>query len=472
MRARSVQAGVLITTLALSATAVRFLSGGGGGPQHPPSGVTRSIVDITIQSTAAGATLRLLPGIVASVTVVSKTGEVTVSGRSAADGVDLGGPTGNADVRVRAVYYEPSGSELIRVSLSQRGPGKTSLSIIGEQSSASRPIALRLDHSGRTVTSASRETVFGPHEAPLPGADPRHLVLASYYPWFTPANAADPTRADRPAVPEDVFNFDQVLAATRLARGHGIDGFVVSWAGDTDQYPFDLATRAAELTGSYVVPLVETGKAYAGSDGARPADPSPVLRYLTQVLTRSASPAFLRVGGRPAVFVYDMQRLPPAAWRLITARLAAAGTPVVIIGDGGYPDYTDVSDGWNLFDPNPMSGTELDAQLQFAATVLRARAAVEPGGAPKIFVAAVSPGHDDRRIHGAAGWVTPRGQEGSRYALTWSAALRAHPDIVLVNSWNEWFEDTAVEPGVANGDLALTQTGAFAARFKSTPARP
>jgi len=62
-----------------------------------------------------------------------------------------------------------------------------------------------------------------------------------------------------------------------------------------------------------------------------------------------------------------------------------------------------------------------------------------------------------------------RGPAGERYQATWDAALASDPDWILVTSWNEWYEGTAVEPSVRFGDLALRQTADNAAAWKAAP---
>jgi hypothetical protein len=62
--------------------------------------------------------------------------------------------------------------------------------------------------------------------------------------------------------------------------------------------------------------------------------------------------------------------------------------------------------------------------------------------------------------------VVNRGANGETYAGTWEAALASPAEWVVVTSWNEWFEGTAVEPGTSAGDLALRQTERYASMFK------
>ena len=72
---------------------------------------------------------------------------------------------------------------------------------------------------------------------------------------------------------------------------------------------------------------------------------------------------------------------------------------------------------------------------------------------------------DDQKLRGNTNPVIDR-DGGARYDGTWSAALAGSPDWMVVTSWNEWFEDTEIEPGVATGSGALEQTASWSQAFK------
>jgi len=90
---------------------------------------------------------------------------------------------------------------------------------------------------------------------------------------------------------------------------------------------------------------------------------------------------------------------------------------------------------------------------------------LDPRLQPRLFVGTVQPGFDDRRLRGDANPVIDR-NGGARYDQTWAAALAGSPDWIVVTSWNEWFEDTQIEPGVETGSGALDQTATWSGAFK------
>jgi hypothetical protein len=66
----------------------------------------------------------------------------------------------------------------------------------------------------------------------------------------------------------------------------------------------------------------------------------------------------------------------------------------------------------------------------------------------------------------------PRGQLGQKslprefYDLMWSTVLETAADWVIITTWNEWFEYTAIEPGEKDGTLMLDRTRFWTAEFK------
>lgn len=51
------------------------------------------------------------------------------------------------------------------------------------------------------------------------------------------------------------------------------------------------------------------------------------------------------------------------------------------------------------------------------------------------------------------------------YDWSWKTALKHYPDMVLITSWNEFFEGTAIEPTQEYGDVYLKKTSEWAAKF-------
>jgi hypothetical protein len=54
---------------------------------------------------------------------------------------------------------------------------------------------------------------------------------------------------------------------------------------------------------------------------------------------------------------------------------------------------------------------------------------------------------------------------GETYRALWQEAAAAHPDYVLITSWNEWHEGSEIEPSVEYDSIMLNDTAGFARAF-------
>jgi hypothetical protein len=440
-----------------------------------PTVPTIARLEIKITTTSDWTQVLLAPGRIAAQRIVSVPSDVTLT--TIANGWVLNSPAGKVrTVTVRSVFEEPTGAATIKVSV-RKGYAGATIADIRNTSYASFQAAyvynqLPKPSSGTkgpnpytSIVYRTRQQFFGSSDPLLTHVDPRPLVLAAYYPWFRPGNYDGAKLADRPLDERDTMAYPGVLSMTQQARAAGIDGFLVSWAGEEfSGWRFDLAREAAEATGGYVVPYIEMVELAAG-DTTGKANPIVVLDWISDAIQRADSPAFLRSGGIPVVFVYTMSKLSPFGWNNVLAELNKRGTPVRLVGDAALTsNYGQVAWGTHIYNPNSKSQAELTQYNRDTMLDARLLATNDPTG-PHLTVATVSPGYDDTNLRGDLNPIVPRGLNGERYAATWDAALAAQPDWVLITSWNEWFEGTSVEPSVKYGDLALQQTAEQAARF-------
>jgi len=66
-------------------------------------------------------------------------------------------------------------------------------------------------------------------------------------------------------------------------------------------------------------------------------------------------------------------------------------------------------------------------------------------------------------------------RNGAYYRETFSVTAQTGGDLLLVKSFNEWIEGTAIEPGSQYGELYLDLTCELATAYRSSPlalARP
>jgi hypothetical protein len=310
----------------------------------------------------------------------------------------------------------------------------------------------------QTLT-VDRSALVGPGFNP-PRVDDRRLVLAFYYPWWSDGSFRSGYWVERPTMEAATDNAGAVATQVRLANQHGIDGFVVSWDG-AGSHPqrFDLALQAAEQRPGFVVAPyleVEEIKQHQGTG------PGPILHQLLAALGRARSPAFLHARSRPVVFIFDANRVAAQDWATVRRGLAAAGEHPFLIADDaiGQSHF----DGFHYYNPNGLNPSRLAETYLASLGSLRLVADVDPTQPRRLWAATVSPGENNKAINYWNPTVRSR-QEGATYDQTWQAALASFPDWVLVTTWNEWLEDTAVAPGTQSGPRALNQTLSWSAQF-------
>jgi len=103
------------------------------------------------------------------------------------------------------------------------------------------------------------------------------------------------------------------------------------------------------------------------------------------------------------------------------------------------------------------------------ARLVRAKAAAL--GAPKVYVATVMPGYDDRKTGRGNAFAVGR-EDGAYYARSWQAAIGSAPVWVVITSFNEWPEGTYIEPSQAYGNLFLDLTAQWSAAFRGSAPPP
>ena len=117
--------------------------------------------------------------------------------------------------------------------------------------------------------------------------------------------------------------------------------------------------------------------------------------------------------------------------------------------------------GWSLFSP-----LELSAPANWERVWSQAYAN-SGAGTRNLRIASVSPGYDDRHLHDPNRRSNPHRsidrQQGATYRRMISFALSAGepPDMVLISTFNEYHENTHIEPSRNHGSLYLDMTREF-----------
>lgn len=429
------------------------------------SPVTVAHLQLKVFTNSDWVSVHISPGDVMASHITSSGGVGTWA--TAPGGVALRGGTGRnvSWVVEDLVLSDPSAAASYTVTVDKGYFGNASVAVANLNGSApvtSAPftdsVHSLVDPLNRASIRVPASTVMTSSPLRLPSADSRHLVLAFYYPWFSWYGQS--TLADTPQNPRSTTDLAGVESMTAQAKAHGIDGFVVSWDGEANRgSQFALTQQAAAENGQVVTGYLESIQ--AGTAGTEEVW---LHQLLAHVKSGPNSGAFLRASdGTPVVFVYQMGRFTPLQWKVILTDLAVQyGEHVDLVGDATDAAYLPFEWGLHRYSVTDTVSKD-EAWAQRTGAEAKAAAVVGDGDA-KLFAGTASPGFDDHRLRGTTNPVISR-DNGQRYADTWNAALSGQPDWMLVTSWNEWYEDTQIEPGVATGSQALEQTATLSAGF-------
>jgi hypothetical protein len=303
------------------------------------------------------------------------------------------------------------------------------------------------------------------------GAMPR-LVLAHYYPWYTADTWRDPQMADTPLRLYSTDDQSDVKQQARAARAAGIDGFVVSWQGKEAGNGFNdrrmrLVLEAGRDSDLKACMYTETFVANHGNVWGDPVDPAVMFDWLTEIVDMyGGHPAYLRVNGRPVIFIYAASLVPQSAWVTVIARLRASGRNPLLIGDFVRSTLLEPFDGEYQYTNVRLSTDQIVENYRTESLRVRTYHLLRPGDRRRIWIAAVSPGYDDTRLTGREAPFTVDRLNGRVYDDQWRAAIDTGADWVIITSWNEWWENTEIEPGKRYGRAFLDRTRVWASVFR------
>lgn len=198
-----------------------------------------------------------------------------------------------------------------------------------------------------------------------------------------------------------------------------------------------------------------------------------LLERIDMVLADKDSPSYLRYEGKPVLFVHRDSYFPanevpydPAFWSELRSNVEDKHGEVFWITDLGQNDgevIPNIIDSTFYLPPTIWLPTNNNEE---AWETWEERMLSLSENNFEAFVATVMPYYNNSKI-------SPAGQEISEYRhgqltydLFWESALTNQPDIVLIFSWNEYFESTCIEPTEEFGTEFLSRTQFWTSKFK------
>lgn len=301
-------------------------------------------------------------------------------------------------------------------------------------------------------------------------AEPEHaamdrLILAYHYPWY---GYKEPRQWDKqtgildhpllgPYRSDDPKLTDFQIC---LARDAGIDGFIVSWSGP-ETTPGRIFQQMLDQVGTHsagrfrLCVLLEHLANFPGLSSEK-------LRLaLAHVLKELGKhPAYLRVEGKPVVFIYQAHTLPLDRWRPLLEGLTTEYGPAW---------YVAVPDGWDIdleylsvFDSMVPYADKYYSDDVLTNSYKQVAKRLQTSGKPSA-VAAIGGGSRIRKL----GFDIDRSKGQylrRRFALAQQVAARW----ITITSWNEWYEAMQIEPSCEYGFEQVRYVRQLAAAFKGT----
>ena len=316
----------------------------------------------------------------------------------------------------------------------------------------------------RTLLAGLSAALLTPLRA-LAQTRPPKQVLAFYYGWYgAPGHTTLDDAPEQPVGgPYDSLDPATIERQVNQARSAGLTGFIASWWGQGDRTDQQLPhlLDAAGKAGLDIAAYMEA----ATSADALSRD----ILYIYQ--TYGQHPAWLRLDGKPVIFLYDrvLQTLGLDGWQKARAQVeAAAPGALAFIATGNGPkqiaERAPVFDGVHIYDmPFYLSSPHTFEWLwrsSFYHSWVRAQKGL------RVTTATVMPGYNDSKISNRP---LPRPIVGRNNGRTlrdlFSAAIAADPDWILIVSFNEWHEGSEIEPSAQSGDRELKTCAAMTAKF-------
>jgi hypothetical protein len=318
-----------------------------------------------------------------------------------------------------------------------------------------------------------------------PNPVPRE-VLAFYYPWYGVdrsgiqgrhwgnINAAAHDASASPHYPAcgvyDSMDPALVTSHIDLAKSNGITGFIVSWWGlkskqTRDDSSVPLMLQCADREHFKISVYWEQAP---GSGAKRKAQAINDLVHL--VTSFGTNNAFLKVDGKPVIFVYErvLSQIPKADWPTIISGARAKAGPFLLIADKFEEANARLFAGLHRYNIAWAGVGKTPDELRAWAAQYDADAVKLARQYRRISCVTVIPGYNDTKMR-KPGRNVDR-QDGQVYRTLWEEAIKANPDWVVITSWNEWIEGTEIEPSVEEGDKYLKLTAGYAGRFlKANP---
>lgn len=302
------------------------------------------------------------------------------------------------------------------------------------------------------------------------------LILADYMMWYQP-DVFDGTKTfDVPAA--GPYSSDDVITIhhhLQLAQRACLNGFAAHWFGAKEPRTTEnfnkLLAASSGSSFQHAVVLLENSLGRT-----KEQDLIDSVRFVLEQW--APHPNYLKLDGQPVIFFEGMTRPwgSVAAAKAGWARIRQATDPehrAIWFAEGLTTAFNPLFDGLYVYRIDHKNGPR--SWLKQPVFAARLREVEQQSGVNLYFADTVAPGFDDTRSFRvratdvrvpAPAFVRDR-RGGAYYRETFSVTPQTGGDLLLVKSFNEWIEGTAIEPGRTYGDLYLDLTCELGAAYRA-----
>jgi hypothetical protein len=299
-----------------------------------------------------------------------------------------------------------------------------------------------------------------PVSSAAPAAGVRPLVFAYYYIWYATSSWRR-AKTDLPTL-GTYDSRDRAVIAQHLAwaRAAGIDGLIVSWKHEQRlDDALQLLVDESSKVGMKLILL------YQGLDFDRlPLDPNVVASDLAWFLDTYGDDSPFDVFGLPTIVWSGTWGYTPSQLQLVRTAVGAPERALLLGSERSADAYAPRAqyfdgDAYYWSSPDPLSTPRYQRRLDELAAAVRA----DSGR----WIAPAAPGFDARLVGGTS--IVPR-RDGATYRAAWDGAMATGPDVLGIISWNEFSENSQIEPSQTYANSYLDITTQLVAGLPSTGA--
>lgn len=331
--------------------------------------------------------------------------------------------------------------------------------------------ATKADNLQETAIAALKTQLAGgdyPRQFPNTARNDTVLVGAYYYPWYGPdRNHWQDGYAEHPTLGEyDSADKKVINQHIDWASGHGIDFFAVSWWGigshEDQVFKDELLNSPMRDEIQFAVLYESTGLLPVSNDSIDLDSPDTFQKLLDDFKyiqdTYFNDPHYLKIDDRPVVFIYLTRIFTGdvgGTFSALRGALRSRGSEVYLVGDEVYWGNAqslgashiqafDAVTAYNMHTSVPDIADNFSQKVQNEFTTWKATA----DSLGVAFVPDALPGFDDTLVRPEANHPPiPRsvGLFESQLDIALSF-LDPQINMFMTTSWNEWHEDTSIEP--------------------------